>query len=561
MSESGDTSPDQPADPFEEFLRKMLGDQAGEEAARSMREQGFDTSPVNALFADPAQMQSALNQFQYLFNATEGPVNWQMATDIAQQQVFQAGDPALSAAEAQRARDAMVVADLWLDSVTDLGPGQVQRAAWTRRQWIDQTLPMWTRITEPVASNVSRALTDALSSQFGDDSETGGLPEGLPPGMADMLGRTTQMMPKLAAMMFAMQMGQALSALSQEAMGSTDVGLPLADGQTTALVVHNIGAFGEGLEIPFEEVQQFVAVRECAHQRLFASVPWLAHDLVRAVESYSSEIALDTDAIADAAREIDPTDPASLNSAMSRGVFSPEPTARQQSALERLETLLALIEGWVEVVAARAVAPYLPHADQLREMMRRRRAAGGPAEQMLGQLIGLQMRPRRARGAARVFTLVEDAQGREGREALWRHPDMVPTAAELDAPETFLADREAGASQDAEFDGELSRLLDGTLGWAEGLSPDTDPESDSLRRAGLLPEDVPSGDEGDAAGGPSPSAPSSPSASSGDEGGPTHDEGGPSNATGSDGVHGSPDDDADRPGGPDDSDRPGGAPA
>lgn len=215
----------------------------------------------------------------------------------------------------------------------------------------------------------------------------------------------------------------------------------------------------------------------------------------------------------------------------------------------------------MEVVAARAVAPYLPHADQLREMMRRRRAAGGPAEQMLGQLIGLQMRPRRARGAARVFTLVEDAQGREGREALWRHPDMVPTAAELDAPETFLADREAGASQDAEFDGELSRLLDGTLGWAEGLSPDTDPESDSLRRAGLLPEDVPSGDEGDAAGGPSPSAPSSPSASSGDEGGPTHDEGGPSDATGSDGVHGSPDDDADRPGGPDDSDRPGGAPA
>ncbi|MCI1787933.1 MAG: zinc-dependent metalloprotease [Actinomyces sp.] len=499
MSDSGDTPTDGPTDAFEEFLRRMLGDQAGAEAARSMREQGFDVSPVNAMFGDPAQMQAAFTQFQYLFNATEGPVNWQMATDLSKQRAFQAGDPSLTAAEAQRARDAMVVADLWLDAATDFGPGQVQRAAWTRSQWIDETLPMWRRITEPVASNVSRALCEALSSQLGDQDPGplgDALPKGLPPGMADMLGRTTQMMPRLAAMMFAMQMGQALAALAQEAMGSTDVGLPLADGHTTALVVHNIGVFGEGLEIPYEEVQQFMAVRECAHQRLFASVPWLSHDLVRAVENYSSEIAIDTDAIADAAREINPTDPASLDSALSRGVFSPEPTSRQQAALERLETLLALVEGWVEVVAARAAAPYLPHADQLREMMRRRRAAGGPAEQVLGQLIGLQMRPRRARGAARVFTLVEDARGREAREALWQHPDMAPTAAELDAPDSFLDSRDASASQDAEIDAALSQLLDGTLGWADGLSPDTDPEADSLRRAGFLPDDGSDGEDG-----------------------------------------------------------------
>jgi len=517
MSESGEAPSDQPMDPFEQFLRRMLGDQAGAEAARSMREQGFDTSPVNAMFGNPAQMQAAFTQFQYLFNATEGPVNWQMATDMAKQQAFQDGDPTLSSSQAQQARDALVVADLWLDAATDFAPGTVQRAAWTRVQWIEQTLPMWRRITEPVASNVSRALSDALSSQFhdqfGDSDDLTGLPteltESLPPGMADLLGKTSQMMPKLAAMMFAMQMGQALAALSKEAMGSTDVGLPLADGHTTALVVHNINVFGDGLEIPYDEVQQFIAVRESAHQRLFASVPWLAHDLVRAVESYSSEIAIDGDAIADAAREINPSDPTSLNSAMSRGVFSPEPTARQQTALERLETLLALVEGWVEVITARAVAPYLPHADQLREMIRRRRAAGGPAEQVLGQLIGLQMRPRRARGASRVFTLVEEARGRAGREALWQHPDLVPTAAELDAPETFLAHRAASASEDAAVDDELSRLLEGTLGWAEGLTPDTDPESDSLRRAGFLPDETP-GDPGSSGEDPDP----------GDEGGP-----------------------------------------
>lgn len=482
-------------DPFEEFLRRMLGDQAGEEAAHAMRDQGFDASSMNALFSDPGRMQAMLGQFQYLLGATEGPVNWKMAQDLATQQAFQGGDPSLTAAEAQRAREAMTAADLWLDAVTDIEPGPVTRAAWTRVEWIRETLPMWERITEPVAVNVSRALSDALSSQLGDGSGLGAIPDGLPDGMAGMLGRTQELMPKLAAMVFATQMGQALAALSREAMGSTDVGLPLAQGHTTALLVSNIGAFGEGLDVPFDEVQQFMAVRECAHQRLFASVQWLAHDLVHAVENYSAEIAIDTDAIAEAARGIDPTDPSSVNAAMSQGIYAPEPTPRQRAALERLETLLALVEGWVEVVTARAVAPYLPHAERLREMMRRRRATGGPAEQVLGQLIGLELRPRRARGAARIFTLVEEAQGTSGREALWRHPDMVPTPEELDAPESYLAGRATASAEDAEIDAALAQMLEGTLGWAEGLTPQDDPETESLRRAGLA--DGPDQDDAD----------------------------------------------------------------
>lgn len=493
MSEPDDT--DRGGDPFEDFLRRMLGDQAGEEASRAMREQGFDASAVNRMFADPNQMNAMLGQFQYLLGRSDGPVNWQMVEDMAKQQAFQSGDDPLSASEAERARQAMTVADLWLDAVTTFSPGQVSREAWSRVDWVTRTLPMWHRITEPVAANVSRALTDALTSQFGDSTDgtaVAGLPENLPPEMASLIGRTQEMMPRLASMVFAMQIGQALSALSQEAMGSTDVGLPLlAESHTTALVVRNIAAFGEGLEVPFDELQQFTAVRECAHARLFASVPWLVGDLLRAVESYSAEIAIDTDAIAEAARGMDPSDPASVNEAMSHGVFAPQPTQPQRTALERLETLLALVEGWVEVVTARAVAPYLPHAEQLREMMRRRRAAGGPAEQVLGQLIGLQMRPRRARGAAKVFGLVDQSQGRDARETLWSHPDLVPTAEELDAPEGFLAGRAAAAHEDAEIDAALTELLEGTLGWADGLTPDVDPESESLRRAGFDVPDTP----------------------------------------------------------------------
>lgn len=481
--------------PFDEFLRKLLGDEAAEEASRAMRAQGFDLSKLPEGFSDPAAMKAAANQFQFLMDSTTGPVNWRLVTDSARQQIYASGDPALSAAQADRARTAMTVADLWLDTTSDFTPGSVERKVWTRSEWVDATLDTWKRICEPVAANVSRALGEELGSQFPSEA----IGEDDPPsGLAQMIDQTRSMMPKLSAMMFAAQIGRALTALASEALGSTDVGIPLAKGPTTGLVVSNIEAFGDGLDIPFDEVLQFVAVRECAHRRLFASVPWLEGDLIRAVERYSANIEVDMTAITDAARLVDPSDPSSIEEALSGGVFELSISAEQRRALERLETILALIEGWVEVVTAQAIAPYLPHADQLREMMRRRRASGGPAEQVLGTLIGLKMRPRRARDAAKIFTLVEAEQGTAARDALWSHPDMVPSAAELDSPDTFLTIRRAAQEQDADIDAALDALLAGTMGWAEGLTPDVDPEAETLAKAGFTPlEDSPGGSEDD----------------------------------------------------------------
>ena len=48
--------------------------------------------------------------------------------------------------------------------------------------------------------------------------------------------------------------------------------------------------------------------------------------------------------------------------------------------------------------------------------------------------------------------------------------------------------------ESADIDEALSAMLDGTLGWAEGLSPSDDPEMDSLREAGVIPDDQPDSD-------------------------------------------------------------------
>jgi putative hydrolase len=139
---------------------------------------------------------------------------------------------------------------------------------------------------------------------------------------------------------------------------------------------------------------------------------------------------------------IDPTNPEALQEALAGGLFEPQDTPAQRAALLRLETLLALIEGWIDDVVAQAAQGRLSGADALAETVRRRRAAGGPAEQTFGTLIGLELRPRRMREAAQLWRLLREQRGVEGRDALWEHPDLLPTAEDLADPQAFVERRD-----------------------------------------------------------------------------------------------------------------------
>jgi putative hydrolase len=238
--------------------------------------------------------------------------------------------------------------------------------------------------------------------------------------------------------MFGAQVGQALAKLAGEVLSSTDVGLPIGPAGVAALLPENVAAFGAGLERPADEVRLFLALREAAYHRLFGHVPWLKQRLLDAVDAFARGITVDRDAIERAMTEIDPQDPESLQLALQGGMFEPSVTPEQQTALARLETLLALVEGWVDDVVAAAATERLPGAEALRETLRRRRATGGPAEQTFATLVGLELRPRRLREAAALWRLLRERSGSEGRDRIWEHPDLLPSAADLDDPEAFV---------------------------------------------------------------------------------------------------------------------------
>jgi putative hydrolase len=420
-----------------------------------------------------------LRELEKLLSWSGGPVNWDLAQQVAVRATTAADAAApVTTADLQAATDAVRLADVWLDGATSLPSGAAVTQAWTRRRWVEATLPAWRALCDPVATRVVDALRSGL---------TGGLAAlqagELPPELAGMLpagtsatdlaaatGPVLGMMSQLGGLLFGAQVGEALGALAGEVLTGTDVGLPLAAAGVAALLPAAVTSFAAGLELPIEEARLWLALREAAHQRLFRHVPWLAAHLTSAVEDYARGIAVDPEAVARAASELNPTDPESFQRALGSGMFEAEVSPAQQAALARLETALALVEGWVDEVVAAAADGRLPAAAALREAVRRRRATGGPAEQTFATLVGLELRPRRLREAAALWHALTEARGPDGRDAIWSTPDLLPSSADLDDPTAYVGGGGGGAVPDDPV-AEIERLT------REGSrDPDTDPD-------------------------------------------------------------------------------------
>ena len=227
-----------------------------------------------------------------------------------------------------------------------------------------------------------------------------------------------------------------------------------------ALLPTNVAEFGEGLDQSRTDVTLYLALRECARQRLFAAAGWLREQMLALVEEYARGITIDTSALEEAVGQVDPNNLAELSSQLEGGLFEPQKTPEQVATLERLETMLALVEGWVDEVVTQATAPWMPAAAALAETVRRARATGGPAEATFATLVGLELRPRRMRDAANLWAALRDARGADGRDAVWTHPDLMPDLGRPGRPAGLRGRRGADGATDDDFDAALAELLD-----------------------------------------------------------------------------------------------------
>ena len=398
---------------------------------------------------DPELVAQLIAQLQHAMQSSGDGINWGLALEQAKNIASRTTVVSLPA-ERSQIEQAFHVASLWLAEATEISELTVEPRLMSRTEWVTATMPVWIQLAEPVATSIADSLTEVLKDQA-------------PEEMTDMIAGASQLMRNVGGTLFAMQLGQVVGQLSSEVVSGGDIGIPLLDSlndadQQAAMIPQNVAAFASGLDVPVDQVQLYLAVRELAHARLFRHAKWLRLQLMTSITEFAHGIRIDTSRLEELASDFDPANPEELRAAMTSGALIPPKSDEQLAALGRLETTLALIEGWVDVVTAQATSR-LPSSVAIAETVRRRRASGGPAESAFSTLVGLELRPRRLREAAAMWQQVTDAVGADTRDDLWSHPDLVPTAEDITDPSALVARLQAGTPAPDDVDKALEDLL------------------------------------------------------------------------------------------------------
>ncbi|EOM78277.1 hydrolase [Rhodococcus rhodnii] len=268
---------------------------------------------------------------------------------------------------------------------------------------------------------------------------------------ADWIGEATQSMSRLtgggdtsglvAGKPAGLQMGAALAYLSSAILGQYD---PFSgDDGTLLLIAPNVVSVERALRVRPSDFRMWVCLHEVTHRVQFSSAPWLAGYMQESVDLLAGE---DEESITDAASRI-------VTAVRSRGETSEEgapggvlgvlratqPPA-QRAALDRLLVLGTLLEGHADHVMDAVGPAVVPTVATIRGAFDRRRARrGDPLQRLVRALLGLDAKMAQyVRGKAFVDAVV----GRVGMaefNTIWTDADTLPTLAEIERPEAWIA--------------------------------------------------------------------------------------------------------------------------
>ncbi len=427
---------EQKPEDFEALLRRFL---AGEPLDPEQ------IAKAAGLPVDPAALQQLLSKLTSAIvpgETTEG-LNWSLVETQAKQ-IASANSRKVPESVGKSIDAAMATGSLWLDEVTDVASITTEPKLLSRELWVADSLGLFKDLATPVANRMSEALTENFK-------------ENLPEEFSGFMSQASGLMKSAGSVMFAMQMGQALGRMAEEVLSAGDIGLPIFKEPRPAFVAQNLAELVDSLEEDSDQVYFYFVIRELAHARLFKQSKWLRDYTVNLITAYAREISIDNSRIIEMSENFDPADIGNIQKAFESGSLIAPRTPSQTIALERIETVLALIEGWVDCVT-QAATTRLPRSSAIAEVVRRKRSAGGPAEKTFLTLIGLELRPRKLREASAMWNEITDKVGIQKRDAIWSHPDLLPTDADIQDPTALIAKLSNSAPED-DMDQALRDLL------------------------------------------------------------------------------------------------------
>lgn len=362
-------------------------------------------------------------ELQKILSWRGGPVNWELARQIAVSIAAEGQTQILTPADQDEAQQQVRLAELWLTEVTGLPvPARLaQVRAATPADWAEHATVALAELVDPIAAKASRALGEQMGALG-----AAGAPEAM---IAQAIGQ-------VAPMFMGIQAGSVLGGLAREVTGLHDVVFPTA-GDDIILVMPVIDAMANEYGLDRIQVRQFSALRAAAQRVVFEGFPLVRTHFFALYHNYVASLDIDMAAGMQALQGLDFSDPARLQEALGdEGLFSPKPSPQAAHAAARIASFMGLVEAYI-AAAVDAASARLGDGGKIAEAFRRRTAAPTKGQQTFAQFLGMEELPSRRPATAFVRASLD----RGGWALLGRaldEPDACPTADELAAPERWL---------------------------------------------------------------------------------------------------------------------------
>jgi coenzyme F420 biosynthesis associated uncharacterized protein len=204
-------------------------------------------------------------------------------------------------------------------------------------------------------------------------------------------------------------------------------------------VLPNLGEAVRAFGAEEREFVTWVTLHEVTHAVQFSGVPWLQGHLSGLVRELlqGAEIRLDS------SRKLHWPSRSEVNrigEALRRGDFiSLVASPAERSVLDRVQAVMAVIEGHAEHVMDAVAPDLLPSLPRLRESLNRRRRSQSTLSRIVGRLLGLDLKLRQYEQGKSFCDAVVLEGGTTALQHVFSSPAALPTLTELGDPRAWLA--------------------------------------------------------------------------------------------------------------------------
>lgn len=246
----------------------------------------------------------------------------------------------------------------------------------------------------------------------------------------------------VGARLTGLEVGAALAGLSGKVLGQYELFPPGGpDGDRPGrllLVAPNVVQVERQLGVRPEDFRLWVCLHEETHRVQFTAVPWLRGHVVDEIGVLLAETETGAGALLDRLGDVVAAVAAALSGRPGPSLAEAVQSPAQRAVLDRVTTVMSLLEGHADVVMDGIGPTVVPSVAQIRERFQHRREQPGRAEAAVRRLLGLDAKLRQYRdGAAFVRGAVERV-GMTGFNRVWESADTLPTPAELPDPAAWV---------------------------------------------------------------------------------------------------------------------------